>query len=201
MVKKLKHQLKSAEADVSVMKTGHLNQRKDSLRRRIKITDRHNSMRGWFAWELHSSMSSNPKIWVVTGDLGYGMLDRIRDDFPERFINVGAAEQSMVGIGIGLALEGKIPFVYSITPFLIYRPFETIRNYINREQIPVKLIGSGRDKDYLHDGFSHWAEEDRQVMKIFPNIKSFWPKTKEEIPKLLPEILSNKEPVYLNLSR
>lgn len=167
----------------------------------MKIIDRHNSMRGWFAWELHSCMSLNPKIWVVTGDLGFGMFDRIRDDFPDRFLNVGAAEQAMAGIGVGLALEGKIPLLYSITPFLLYRPFETIRNYINREQIPVKLIGSGRNKDYLYDGFSHWAEEDHEVMKIFPNIKSFWPKTKEEIPKLLPEILSNNEPVYLNLSR
>lgn len=169
--------------------------------KKLKITERHNSMRGWFAWELHAQMLANPKIWVITGDLGYKMLDRIRDDFPERFINAGVAEQAMVGIGVGLALEGKIPFVYSITPFLIYRPFETIRNYINREKIPVKLIGGGRNKDYLYDGFSHWAEEDKEIMKIFSNIKSFWPKTKEEIPTLLPEIISNKEPVYLNLSR
>lgn len=168
---------------------------------RLKVSDRHNSMRGWFAWELYKHMAENEKIWVVTGDLGFGMFDKIRDNFSERFINVGSAEQTMMGIGIGLALEGKIPIVYSITPFLLYRPFETIRNYINREKIPVKLIGSGRNKDYLNEGFSHWAEEDREVMKIFPNIKSFWPKAKEEIPKLLPEILSNKEPVYLNLSR
>lgn len=146
-------------------------------------------------------MAENEKIWVVTGDLGFGMFDKIRDNFPNRFLNVGSAEQTMMGIGIGLALEGKIPIVYSITPFLLYRPFETIRNYVNREKIPVKLIGSGRNKDYLNEGFSHWAEEDRQVMKIFPNIKSYWPKTKEEIPKLLAEILFNNQPVYLNLSR
>ncbi len=158
-------------------------------------------MRGWFSWELHLQMASNKKIWVVTGDLGYGMFDRIRDDFPKRFINVGSAEQAMVGIGVGLALEGKIPLVYSITPFLLYRPFETIRNYINREKIPVKLIGSGRGKDYFHDGFSHWAEEDRKVMEIFPNIASFWPKSKEEMPNLVSKILFNNLPTYLNLSR
>lgn len=168
---------------------------------KLKITDRHNSTRGWFAWELHYHMASNDRIWVITGDLGYGMFDRIRDDFPKRFVNVGAAEQVMMGIGVGLALEGKIPIVYSITPFLLYRPFETIRNYINYEKIPVKMVGSGRNKDYLHDGFSHWAEEDKDVMKIFSNILSFWPKTKEEIPNLLPEILFNNQPVYLNLKR
>lgn len=146
-------------------------------------------------------MASNDRIWVITGDLGYGMFDRIRDDFPKRFVNVGAAEQVMIGIGVGLALRGKIPIVYSITPFLLYRPFETIRNYINGEKIPVKMVGSGRNKDYLHDGFSHWAEEDREVMKIFPNVLSFWPETKEEIPNLLSEILFNNQPVYLNLKR
>lgn len=158
-------------------------------------------MRGWFSWELHHHMVSNKKIWVITGDLGFGMFDRIRDDFPKRFINAGAAEQAMLGVGIGLALEGKIPLVYSITPFLLYRPFETIRNYINREKIPVKLIGSGRGKDYFHDGFSHWAEEDRKVMEIFQNIVSFWPESKEDIPDLLTKILFNNLPTYLNLSR
>lgn len=173
-----------------------------ALRRKKKPVNRkYPSMRGWFAWELHKQMAKNRNIWVVCGDVGYGMFDRIKRDYPKRYLNTGAAEQAMMGISIGLALEGKIPFVYSITPFLLYRPFETIRNYINRESIPVKMIGSGRDKDYLIDGFSHWAEEDRQIMKLFPNIKSFWPETKEKIPKILPEIITNSQPVYLNLRR
>jgi transketolase len=146
-------------------------------------------------------MIKNKKIWVVTGDLGYGMFDRIRKDFPKRFINVGAAEQVMMGVGVGLALEGKIPFVYSITPFLLYRPFETIRNYINHESIPVKMVGSGRNKDYQADGFTHWAEEDKEVMKIFKNIKPYWPEKKEEIPSLISKIIGNRQPVYLNLRK
>ncbi|MDO8657799.1 MAG: hypothetical protein Q7K55_03600, partial [Candidatus Levybacteria bacterium] len=109
---------------------------------------RHDSMRGWFAYDLYNHMAKNENIWIITGDLGYKLFDYIRRDFPERFINTGAAEQAMIGIAIGLALDGKIPFVYSITTFLLYRPFETIRNYINYEKIPVKLIGSGRNKDY-----------------------------------------------------
>ena len=169
--------------------------------KKLKPEERHNSMRGWFAWELHSQMIANKKIWVITGDLGYKMFDNIKKDFSGRFINAGVSEQAMAGIGVGLALEGKIPLIYSITPFLLYRPFETLRNYINHEQIPVKLIGGGRDKDYLYDGFTHWSCEDREVMKIFPNIKSFWPKTKEEIPNLLTEILYNNQPTYLNLAR
>lgn len=158
-------------------------------------------MRRCFVDVLHAKMAVNKDIWVVTGDLGYKMWDEIKRDYNNRFINVGSAEQVMVGVGIGLALDGKIPFVYSITPFLLYRPFESIRNYINREKIPVKLVGSGRDREYTHDGFSHWAEEDKEVMKIFSNINSRWPETNEDIPGLVDEMVKNKAPYYLNLKK
>ena len=81
-------------------------------------------MRAVFAKNIHSEMKKNSDIWVIVNDLGYKMWDDVRRDFPERFINTGAAEQSMIGIAVGLALEGKIPVVYSITTFLLYRPFE-----------------------------------------------------------------------------
>ncbi len=158
-------------------------------------------MRRCFADILHAEMAKNKNIWVITGDLGYKMWDGIRKDYENRFINAGAAEQAMMGIGIGLALKGKIPFVYSITTFLLYRPFETIRNYINREMIAVKLIGSGRDKDYIHDGFSHWAEEDKKIMKIFANIRAKWPETNEELPGLIREMLRTNMPYYVNLKK
>lgn len=158
-------------------------------------------MRRCFVDILYAKMAINKDIWVVTGDLGYKMWDEIKSDYGGRFINVGAAEQSMLGVGIGLALEGKIPFVYSITPFLLYRPFESIRNYVNRERIPVKLVASGRDKDYIHDGFSHWAQEDRKIMSILSNINSRWPLVNEELPGLLDEMIMNKAPYYLNLRK
>lgn len=162
---------------------------------------KHNSMRGWFVYELFKRMKTNKNIYVLTGDLGYKMLDSLRSSYPARVLNVGAAEQAMIGIGIGLSLEGKIPIIYSITTFLLYRPFETIRNYLNHESIPVKLIGGGRDKDYLDHGFCHWAEEDRQVMKIFKNIDSRWPQTIEEIPTLVDDMIKSDKPWYVNLRR
>lgn len=167
----------------------------------LSEAERHESMRGWFAFELHARMREDSKIWVVTGDLGYGMFDKVKRDFPDRFVNVGAAEQTMMGVGVGLAIEGIIPVVYSITPFLLYRPFETIRNYVNREGIPVKLVGGGRNRDYGHDGFSHWSEEDKAVMELFPQISSSWPETKEEVPELLYRQLYHSGPTYLNLRR
>lgn len=169
--------------------------------KKLALSERYESMRGWFAYELHAQMIRDNRIWVVTGDLGFGMFDKIKRDFPKRFINVGAAEQAMMGVGVGLAIESKIPVVYSITPFLLYRPFETIRNYLNRDKIPVKLVGGGRNQDYNYDGFSHWSDEDKQVMALFGEIDSYWPKDKNEIPKLLDVILSSPKPAYLNLKR
>ena len=88
-------------------------------------------MRKTFSKYLYDEMAVNPDIYLVTGDLGYGLWDKIRLDFSNRFYNVGSAEQLMMGSAVGLAMEGKIPVVYSITPFLLYRPFELIRNYLN----------------------------------------------------------------------
>lgn len=161
----------------------------------------HESQRGYFAAQLYEEMLENKDIFLLTGDLGFGMLDRLREKFPDRVINAGAAEVAMTAMAVGLALEGKVPFVYSITPFLLYRPFEVVRNYINGEEIPVKLIGGGRNRDYAHDGPSHWAEEDQQIMKLFTNIIPFWPETKEEVPGIVKEIVNNKKPSYLNLTR
>ncbi len=167
----------------------------------FNVKYRHKSMRGWFAYELYRQMAKNPRIWLIVGDLGYGVFDRIRQDISRRFINCGAAEQSMMGIAVGLALEGKIPIVYSMSSFLLYRPFETIRNYINYERIPVKLIGSGRNKDYLDHALCHWAEEDKKVMGIFTNIEAKWPETLEEIPSMVRKMVESNKPWYVNLKR
>lgn len=159
------------------------------------------SMRGYFAHYLYQEMLKNKNIYLITGDLGYKMWDQIKKDFPDRFINTGAAEQAMMGLAVGLALEGKIPFVYSITTFLLYRPFETIRNYINHEKIPVRLVGSGRGRDYSHDGISHWPEEEKQVLSIFKNIKAVWPEKLTEIPSLVKKMVRDNHPWYINLKR
>ena len=125
----------------------------------------------------------------------------LRRRFADEIIKQMKINEKIIGISVGLALEGKIPIAFSITPFLLYRPFETIRNYLQNEKIPVKLIGSGRDKDYSHDGFSHWAEEDRKIMDILNNIKGFWPDTADEVSQLVPKMLTDPNPWYINLKR
>jgi len=150
---------------------------------------------------LLAEMVNNDDIVVLTADLGFGLLDQIRNAFPERFHNVGAAEQLMIGAGVGLAEGGKIPVCYSMSSFILYRPFEFLRNYVNAENIPVKLIGSGRDKDYSHDGLSHWAHDDEVVLQALPNIKIYKPQSIQELEDIFPEFINSKEPAYLNLTR
>jgi transketolase len=158
-------------------------------------------MRPEFFKCLYEEMKTNQDIFVVTGDLGYIGFDKIRDDFPDRFINAGASEQAMMGIAVGLALKGKIPFVYSITPFLLRRPYETIKLYLDGEKIPVMLIGSGRNKDYAHDGPSHDATDANMLLGTLPNITTYFPEDKEQIPTILKQMIKSKKPCFLSLKR
>lgn len=157
-------------------------------------------MRRLFKEILYNKMQENKNIVLITSDLGYGMWDKVKESFPSRFFNFGSAEVAATGAAVGLALGGKIPVVYSITPFLLYRPYEVIRNYINNEKIPVILVGGGRNKDYEHDGFSHWAEDDAKVMQNFTNINSYWPE-ENSLAAVTDIIFKNIKPTYLNLRR
>lgn len=158
-------------------------------------------MRKLFASLLHEQMEKNKQIYLLTGDLGFGLLDKIKLDYCNNYYNMGSAEQLMVGAAVGIAQAGKIPICYSITPFVLCRPFEIIRNYLNHEKCPVKLVGSGRDKDYSHDGFTHWGEDDQKITSIFENIVVFRPETEEELKTIFPLFLYNDKPCYLNLKR
>ena len=158
-------------------------------------------MRRDFADRLHLEMGKNKDIVVLTGDLGYGLWDRIRIDYQDRFFNVGSSEQLMMGMASGFAMEGKIPVVYSITPFLLYRPFEFVRNYVNHEKLPVKLIGGGRDRDYGYLVFSHLSEEDKQKMKNFKNIKMVHPSNVDVMNDNFKYVIDKKTPLYMNLKR
>ena len=162
-------------------------------------------MRRLFKELLYDEMKVNEKVYLVTADLGYKMFDRIKADFPDRFINCGSAEQLMVGIASGLAYEGKIPVCYSITPFLLCRPFEIIRNHINKDSLPVKLVGSGIDDDYSHDGFTHWAgDTDKILFNCFPNIR-YETYLNEYAKELLKDqfsfLINNNKPVCIILKR
>lgn len=158
-------------------------------------------MRFEFAELLHRQMQKNDSIYLLLGDLGFGIFDEIRSEFPHRCLNVGSSEQLMIGMAVGLSLEGKIPICYSISSFLIYRPFEFIRNYLEHEQIPVKLVGSGRDQDYAEAGFTHHSDELVSVLSNFKNIATYWPNNKNELIETFEEFLFSNSPSFLSLKR
>jgi len=160
-------------------------------------------MREYFSELLLKHMNSNDNIYFITADLGFRLWDNIYTKHPDRCIVMGASEQLAMGAAAGLAMVGKIPVIYSITNFLLYRPFEVIRNYVNYENLPVKMIGSGRDKDYTHDGFSHWAEDDKEVISLFKNIEMHHPDNNNQLKEMMEEIFSTSidSPSYLNLRR
>ena len=156
-------------------------------------------MRKLFVDWLFEKMKTDPNVVLVTADLGFGLLDRIRDTYPDRFWNVGAAEQLLLGVGVGLSLEGKKPILYSITPFLLYRPYEWIRNYLGHERISCMLVGSGLDKDYSHDGFSHWSFDYKEICDqvkidcILPN--------EDNMASLMDKAIDSNSPCFVGLKR
>lgn len=159
----------------------------------------HQSQRGFFAGALFEEMQQNENVWLLTGDLGFGAFDKIRDNIPARFINCGASEQAMMGIAVGLAHEGKIPFVYTITSFFL-RAAETINLYVHHEQANVKLAGGGRDDDYKHDGYSHDGTAAQNYLKSL-NISNLYPETKEEVPELVKQMINSTHPLFISLRR
>jgi len=158
-------------------------------------------MRQHFAEIVHAEMAVNESVFVVTADMGYKMWDAVAQDYPRRFVNVGAAEQLMIGVCAGMSLQGMIPIAYSITPFLLMRPFELLRTYVSHERIKMILAGSGRGTDYAHDGISHFAGDDAQVLKALPNITPYWPETHEALTVNFQAAVSGTGPSYINLRR
>jgi transketolase len=103
-------------------------------------------MRKLFIDFLHAEMKKNEKIYFLTADIGFGIVTSIMNDFPDRFKNVGSSEQLMIGMAIGLYYEGYLPICYTITPFLIYRPFEQIRNYVDYDANSAKVFALKRNR-------------------------------------------------------
>lgn len=158
-------------------------------------------MRKRFSELIAEAMQKDNRIWLLSGDLGFGVLDAARESCPDRFRNVGAAEQLMLGTAVGLAHQGMIPVCYSITPFVIFRPFEYLRNYLDHEQCPVKLVGAGRGQDYGHLGFSHWADDANRALDMFPNITQHMPDSVSDLETQWEDWLYSNSASYLNIRR
>lgn len=127
-------------------------------------------MRGTFIRTLTELAEKDRRIFLLTGDLGYLALEPFIERFPDRYINVGVAEQNMVGLATGLAEAGYIPFVYSIVTFACLRPYEFIRNGPLAHRLPVRIVGVGGGMEYGHNGVTHYGLEDIAVMRAQPGL-------------------------------
>jgi transketolase len=150
---------------------------------------------------LFQLMKRNKDIYLIFVGLGYPRVDDFLKAYPNRAINTEAAEQTALDISVGLAYEGKIPFVYTITPFF-YRGFETIRTYINHEKLNVKMIGAGRNTDYSKDdGYTHDAKDIGQILGTQKNIEQFYPANSEDMREIVKWMVRSKNPQFLSLTR
>jgi transketolase len=127
-------------------------------------------MRQAFVQTLVELAARDPRILLLTADLGYLALEPFMEKHPDRFFNVGVAEQNMVGLATGLAEAGFIPYVYSIVPFAVLRPYEFIRNGPVQHRLPVRIVGVGGGLEYGTNGLSHYGLEDIAVMRAQPGL-------------------------------
>lgn len=158
-------------------------------------------MRLMFAETLADLATKDERIVLLTADLGYMVLDRFIVRHPERFINVGVAEQNMIGVATGLAEAGLIPFCYSIIPFALLRGYEFLRNGPVKHRLPVRIIGVGAGFDYGHNGFSHHGTEDLALARALPGMAVLAPADAPQMRVILEAIWDRPGPVYLRLGR
>jgi transketolase len=157
-------------------------------------------MRQTFVDTLIGLAEKHDNIVLLTADLGYGFLEKFQERFPNRFYNCGVAEQNMIGMSVGLAKAGMIPYCYSIASFLLHRPYEFIRNGICHHNSKVRLIGVGYQDDYKEAGFTHWNYHDVELCKTL-NLELKAPKDKKELNKMLESQWNSNFPIYYRLRK
>jgi transketolase len=133
-------------------------------------------MRREFLTGLADLADRDPRVLLLTADLGFGAIEVFADRHPTRFMNLGVAEQAMIGIATGLAEGGFVPYCYSIGSFSVARTFEFLRNGPIAHGLPVRLVGIGPGMDYSYDGFTHFSLEDVGILLNQPNTQIVAPK-------------------------
>ena len=153
-------------------------------------------MRRRFGKVITELANKDEKIYLVVGDIGFRIFDDYREKHPERFINMGICEQSIIGVSAGMALEGLKPWVYTITPFLIERPFEQVKLDIDQQNVNVKLVGYA---DYPTLGPTHTELNGKKLMQLFNNIISFFPKDGDETQTMTNQAYKKNGPAFISL--
>ncbi len=160
------------------------------------------ALRDAFGKAITQIAEENKDIIALTADLeGSTRLKSFNKKYPERFYQIGVAEQNLIGISAGLAMAGFIPFACSFATFITGRAWELIRVCIAANKLPVKIVGSHAGLSHPSDGFTAQATEDLALMQSLPNISVVYPADARQIENLLPQIYAYPGPVYLRMTR
>jgi transketolase len=160
-------------------------------------------MRNRFAHAFYEAAQTNPKLALVVADISpASSIQLFRENYPDRFINVGVAEQTMIGICAGMALRGYQTFAYTIATFSLYRPFEMIRDDLCYQNLPVTVVGIGGGVTYSTLGGTHHAQEDIAIAGALPNMQIIAPCDPEETAAATAWCaIQRNGPVYLRLGK
>lgn len=158
-------------------------------------------MRTEFATALTELAREDERLVLLTGDLGFMVWEPFAERYPDRFFNVGVAEQNMVGMATGLAEAGLRPYCYSIATFASMRGYEFIRNGPVLHSLPVRIVGVGAGLDYGHNGVTHYALEDVALMRAQPDMAIVAPADPAQATAALRAVHELEGPAYLRIGK
>jgi transketolase len=158
-------------------------------------------MRTSFVETLCEAAGADGRVWLLTADLGYSVLERFAARFPGRYVNVGVAEQNMIGIAAGLARSGAVVFVYSIANFPTFRCLEQVRNDVCYHGADVKVVSVGGGFAYGPQGYTHHGLEDLAVMRALPGMTVVAPGDPAEARLATRALAARPGPAYLRLGK
>lgn len=160
-------------------------------------------MRNAFSEEIYKHIKKNKNIYIVAADISpSGKMAEISEKNDKQIINVGVAEQVMVGVAAGLSMEKNKVFCYTIAPFSLYRPFEFVRDDLCLQKLPVTIVGMGAGTIYSELGPTHTAIEDISIARSLPNLNIIAPCDKLEVKEAVRYCLKNKKnPIYLRIGK
>lgn len=158
-------------------------------------------MRAAFIRALIEAAAGDARVLLLTGDLGYTVVEPFAQRFPDRFFNVGVAEQDLVGLATGLSESGFLPFVYSIATFMTLRPYEFIRNGPVHQRLPVRIVAVGGGFEYGTAGPSHHSLEDLGLMRMHPGLTIVAPADHRQAGTAVRATWDRPGPVYYRLGK
>lgn len=158
-------------------------------------------MRNHVIDELVKFASKDERVFLITADLGFNVIEKFRDAYPDRYLNVGISEQNMCSVAAGIGLEGYIPFIYSIGNFPTLRGIEQIRNNICYHNSNVKILSVGGGFAYGDLGMTHHATEDISMMRALPNMRVYVPSDEVDAVACFKEAISFDGPAFIRMAR